>query len=156
MEFVTLNNGVIMPKLGFGVYQTAPVETEKAVSEALETGYRLIDTAASYRNEEGVGAAVRQSGIRREDLFITTKLWVQDHGYDATLKAFDVSMKIRPGLSGPLFDPQALWRLLQGLAGHGTALSGRPYPGHRRYQFLERTAGRPGQHEYHYAGCQPD
>ena len=59
MEFVTLNNGVIMPKLGFGVYQTAPVETEKAVSEALETGYRLIDTAASYRNEEGVGAAVR-------------------------------------------------------------------------------------------------
>ena len=93
MEFVTLNNGVIMPKLGFGVYQTAPAETEKAVSEALETGYRLIDTAASYRNEEGVGAAVRQSGIRREDLFITTKLWVQDHGYDATLKAFDVSMK---------------------------------------------------------------
>ena len=60
MEFVTLNNGVIMPKLGFGVYQTAPAETEKAVSEALETGYRLIDTAASYRNEEGVGAAVRQ------------------------------------------------------------------------------------------------
>ncbi|MCI6301363.1 MAG: aldo/keto reductase [Megasphaera elsdenii] len=93
MEFVTLNNGVIMPKLGFGVYQTAPAETEKAVSEALETGYRLIDTAASYRNEEGVGAAVRQSGIRREDLFITTKLWVQDHGYDAILKAFDVSMK---------------------------------------------------------------
>ena len=111
MEFVTLNNGVIMPKLGFGVYQTAPAETEKAVSEALETGYRLIDTAASYRNEEGVGAAVRQSGIRREDLFITTKLWVQDHGYDATLKAFDVAItmghgglwngSIRKAVSGP-------------------------------------------------------
>lgn len=157
MEFVTLNNGVIMPKLGFGVYQTAPAETEKAVSEALETGYRLIDTAASYRNEEGVGAAVRQSGIRREDLFITTKLWVQDHGYDATLKAFDVSMK-KLGLD--YLDLYLIHKpygdYYGGLAGHGTALSGRPYPGHRRYQFLERTAGRPGQHEYHYAGCQPD
>lgn len=157
MEFVTLNNGVIMPKLGFGVYQTASAETEKAVSEALETGYRLIDTAASYRNEEGVGDAVRQSGIRREELFITTKLWVQDHGYDADPEGLRrVDEKIRPGLFGSLFDPQALWRLLWGLAGHGTALSGRPYPGHRRYQFLERTAGRPGQHEYHHAGCQSD
>lgn len=93
MEFVTLNNGVKMPQLGYGVYQTRPEETEKAVGTALELGYRLIDTAASYGNEEGVGAAIKQSGIPRKDLFVTTKLWVQDHGYDNTLKAFDTSMK---------------------------------------------------------------
>ena len=93
MEFVTLNNGIKMPKLGYGVYQTDPADTERAVSDALEVGYRLIDTAAIYGNEEGVGAAIRQSGIAREDLFITTKLWVQDHGYDNTLRAFDASMK---------------------------------------------------------------
>ena len=72
MNYVTLNNGVTMPQLGFGVYQTPPEETEKAVSDALATGYRLIDTAAAYQNEEGVGAAVAQSGIPREDMFITT------------------------------------------------------------------------------------
>ena len=93
MEFVTLNNGIKMPKLGYGVYQTAPNDTERAVSDALEIGYRLIDTAAAYDNEQGVGAAIRQSGIPREDLFVTTKLWVQDHGYDNTLRAFDTSMK---------------------------------------------------------------
>lgn len=93
MEFVTLNNGVKMPQLGYGVYQTRPEETEKAVRTALELGYRLIDTAASYGNEEGVGAAIKQSGIPRKELFVTTKLWVQDHGYDNTLKAFDTSMK---------------------------------------------------------------
>ena len=93
MEFVTLNNGIKMPKLGYGVYQTAPNDTERAVSDALEIGYRLIDTAAAYDNEQGVGAAIRQSGIPREDLFVTTKLWVQDHSYDNTLRAFDTSMK---------------------------------------------------------------
>lgn len=93
MEFVTLNNGIKMPKLGYGVYQTAPTDTERAVSDALEIGYRLIDTAAAYGNEQGVGAAIRKSGIAREDLFVTTKLWVQDHGYDNTLRAFDASMK---------------------------------------------------------------
>lgn len=93
MEYVTLNNGIKMPMLGFGVYQTPPAETEDAVATALETGYRLIDTAASYGNEEGVGAAIAKSGIAREELFVTTKLWVQDHGYDNTLRAFDASMK---------------------------------------------------------------
>ena len=74
MEFVTLNNGIKMPKLGYGVYQTAPNDTERAVSDALEIGYRLIDTAAAYDNEQGVGAAIRQSGILGR-LFVTTKLW---------------------------------------------------------------------------------
>lgn len=91
----------------FGIWRLSDPtgRNRKIVFQALETGYRLIDTAASYRNEEGVGAALAQSGIPREDLFITTKVWVQDHGYDNTLKAFDVSMKTRPRLLGPLFDP---------------------------------------------------
>lgn len=91
MDFVTLNNGVKMPQLGYGVYQTAPEATEQAVRDALSIGYRLIDTAASYGNEEGVGKAIKESGIPREEIFLTTKLWVQDHGYDNTLKAFETS-----------------------------------------------------------------
>lgn len=93
MDYITLNNGIKMPILGYGVYQTAPEETEKAVETALSLGYRLIDTAASYRNEEGVGRAIKESGIPRKDIFLTTKLWVQDHGYDHTLKAFDLSCR---------------------------------------------------------------
>lgn len=93
MDYITLNNGVKMPILGYGVYQTPPEDTERAVSDALSLGYRLIDTAASYGNEEGVGRAIKESGIEREDIFLTTKLWVQDHGYDNTLKAFDLSCK---------------------------------------------------------------
>lgn len=94
MEYVTLNNGVKMPMIGFGVFQIPESkEAERAVSDALEVGYRMIDTAASYFNEEAVGAAIKSSGIPRDELFVTTKLWVQDYGYDNTLKAFDVSMK---------------------------------------------------------------
>lgn len=93
MKEVRLNNGVMMPAIGFGVYQIAPNDTERCVSDALETGYRMFDTAASYFNEEQVGNAIRHSGLRREDVFVTTKLWVQDHEYDDTLRAFDLSMK---------------------------------------------------------------
>ncbi|MBQ9221118.1 aldo/keto reductase [Succinivibrio sp.] len=94
MEYITLNNGVKMPMLGFGVFQIPDhKEAVQAVNNALETGYRLIDTAAAYFNEEAVGEAISQSGIKRSELFITTKLWVQDHGYDNTLRAFDTSMK---------------------------------------------------------------
>lgn len=94
MEYITLNNGVKMPMLGFGVFQIPDhKEAVQAVNNALETGYRLIDTAAAYFNEEAVGEAISQSGINRSELFITTKLWVQDHGYDNTLRAFDTSMK---------------------------------------------------------------
>lgn len=93
MKEVRLNNGVMMPAIGVGVFQVSEKETERVVSDALEVGYRMIDTAASYFNEQQVGNAIRRSGLKREELFITTKLWVQDHEYDDTLRAFDTSMK---------------------------------------------------------------
>ncbi|MEV5546547.1 aldo/keto reductase [Streptomyces sp. NPDC052309] len=89
---VTLNNGVEIPQLGFGVFQVPDEETTAAVASALGAGYRSIDTAAIYGNEAGVGKALATSGIAREDLFITTKLWNADQGYDATLRAFDDSL----------------------------------------------------------------
>lgn len=91
MRHVTLNNGVTMPALGFGVFQTPPEVTEQAVSTALETGYRLIDTAAAYGNEREVGRAVRASGLPRDEVFVETKIWISDFGYDRTLHAFDKS-----------------------------------------------------------------
>lgn len=93
MQKIILNNGVEMPILGFGVFQVPGLsECEKAVIEAIETGYRLIDTAASYGNEEAVGNAIKKSGVARKELFITTKLWIQDAGYENTLKAFEKSL----------------------------------------------------------------
>ena len=83
----------MMPTVGFGVYQIPMEDTERCVSDALETGYRMIDTASSYFNERQVGDALRHSGLRREDVFVTTKLWVQDYEYDDALRAFDLSMK---------------------------------------------------------------
>lgn len=94
MKNVRLNNGVMMPAIGFGVYQVGEKETELVVGDALEVGYRMIDTAASYLNEAQVGNAIRHSGLKREDLFVTTKLWVQDYEYDDALRAFDKSMKL--------------------------------------------------------------
>jgi 2,5-diketo-D-gluconate reductase A len=94
MQKVTLNNGVEMPILGFGVFQIQDVsECEQAVYDAIMAGYRLIDTAASYLNEEAVGRAIKRSGVPREELFITTKLWVQDTGYEGTKKAVAKSME---------------------------------------------------------------
>ncbi|MGL6207227.1 MAG: aldo/keto reductase [Lactobacillus panisapium] len=94
METVKLNNGIEMPLLGFGVFQiTDNKEAEKAVLTALDAGYRLIDTASSYGNEEAVGRAIKQSGITRSDIFVTTKLWVQDTGYEATKRAINESLK---------------------------------------------------------------
>ncbi|MFJ4466114.1 aldo/keto reductase [Streptomyces sp. NPDC089424] len=89
---IILNNGVEMPQLGFGVWQVPDDEAERAVATALETGYRSIDTAAIYGNEEGTGRAIGASGVPREELFVTTKLWNGDQGYDSTLRAFDVSL----------------------------------------------------------------
>ncbi len=94
MKEVRLNNGVMMPAIGFGVFQIPVNETEHIVSEALEVGYRLIDTAAAYFNEQQVGNAIRNSGLKREEIFVTTKLWVQDYEYDDALRAFDKSMKL--------------------------------------------------------------
>ncbi|WP_053747275.1 aldo/keto reductase [Streptomyces sp. MMG1533] len=89
---IILNNGVEMPQLGFGVWQVPDDEAEQAVTTALEAGYRSIDTAAIYGNEEGTGKAVAAAGLPREDVFVTTKLWNSDQGYDSTLRAFDTSL----------------------------------------------------------------
>ncbi|MBF4464968.1 aldo/keto reductase [Flavobacterium sp. LC2016-12] len=95
MHTIKLNNGIEMPILGFGVFQMQDMaECEQAVIDAIETGYRLIDTAASYMNEQAVGNAIKKSNVAREDLFITTKLWVSDAGYENTLKAFDKSLEL--------------------------------------------------------------
>ena len=94
MKNLVLNNGVEMPILGFGVFQIPDAEEcERAVYEALETGYRLIDTAAAYGNEEAVGGAIKRSGIPREEIFVTTKLWVSDAGYEGAKKAFERSLR---------------------------------------------------------------
>jgi len=88
---LTLNNGVPMPALGFGVFQTPPAETIAAVESALDVGYRHIDTAAAYANEREVGEAIRRSGLDRSEVFVETKVWISDYGYDETLHAFDKS-----------------------------------------------------------------
>ena len=92
MQF-TLNNGVTMPALGFGVFQTPPEQTIAAVEEALRVGYRHIDTAAAYGNEREVGEGIRRSGLRRDDVFIETKIWISDFGYDETLHGFEKSSR---------------------------------------------------------------
>ena len=88
-----LHDGVEIPRLGFGVFQVPPAETQKVVETALEIGYRHIDTAAAYRNEAGVGAAIEASGLRREEVFVTTKLWNSEQGYDSTMRAFERSLR---------------------------------------------------------------
>src|SRR4051794_21443159 len=93
MQTIALNNHVTLPALGYGVYQTPPDETVTAVQTALEVGYRHIDTAAAYGNEREVGEAIRRSGIARDEVFIETKVWVTDYGYDETLHAFEKSSK---------------------------------------------------------------
>ncbi|WP_315583137.1 aldo/keto reductase [Actinomyces viscosus] len=93
MLYQTLNNGVEMPMLGYGVFQTPPDETERCVTQALEVGYRLIDTAQAYGNEEGVGAGVRASGLPREDVFITSKIWVASMSYERAAASIDESLR---------------------------------------------------------------
>lgn len=88
---VSVNSGVVMPALGFGVFQTPPETTASSVAEALRVGYRLIDTAASYSNEREVGEGIRRSGVDRSEVFVETKIWISDYGYDQTLHAFDKS-----------------------------------------------------------------
>lgn len=94
MQKIILNNGVEIPILGFGVFQIADMmECERSVIDAIQTGYRHIDTAASYLNEEAVGRGIKKSGVAREELFITTKLWIQRNGYEGTMRAFENSLK---------------------------------------------------------------
>lgn len=126
MQYVTLNNGVKMPQLGFGVYQVTPEECKAAVLAALQAGYRSIDTAAAYFNEEAVGEAIRESGIPREDLFITTKLWISDANETRALQGFERSLK-KLGLDyldlylihQPYNDLFGAWRTLERLYKEG-------------------------------------
>jgi 2,5-diketo-D-gluconate reductase A len=126
IPLVTLDNGVQMPILGFGVYQIPPEQTEQAVTDALAAGYRHIDTAAAYVNEEAVGRAIKASGIPREELFVTTKLWVQDAGQDATKRAVETSLG-NLGLDHldlylihqPFGDYYGAWRAMQDLNRQG-------------------------------------
>lgn len=127
MQTVKLNNGVEMPMEGFGVFQIPDAaQCEQAVSDALNAGYRLIDTVAAYMNEEAVGRAIRKSGIPRKELFITTKLWIQDYGYENTKRAFDTSMK-KLGLDyldlylihQPMSDYYGAWRAMEELYQEG-------------------------------------
>lgn len=93
MNTVTLNNGVIMPQVGYGVYQVSPAECERCVSDALRVGYRMIDTAQAYHNEEGVGAAVKNSGIARAELFLVSKIWISNYGYEKAKRSIDESLR---------------------------------------------------------------
>jgi len=125
---VKLNNGVEMPILGFGVYQIPPDETEEAVASALEVGYRLIDTAAGYQNERAVGRAVRSSGIARDEVFITTKLWIQDPGeanaraaFEESLERLDVDHVDLYLIHQPLGDYYSSWRAMEQIHAEGLA-----------------------------------
>lgn len=129
MKTATLNNGIEMPMIGFGVYQVSDEETEKAVLSALEQGYRLLDTAAIYGNEAGVGRAIKASGIPREEIFVTTKLWIQrENGYENTKKALENSLT-RLGLDyvdlylmhQPFGDVHEQWRAMEDLYKAGKA-----------------------------------
>ncbi|MEU8137201.1 aldo/keto reductase [Streptodolium elevatio] len=129
MQYVTLNTGSRMPILGFGVYQIPPEETERAVADALAAGYRLLDTAAAYGNEEAVGRAIKSSGVSREELFVTTKLWVQDApAQENTLRAFEASLG-KLGLDHvdlylmhqPYGDVYGQWRAMEDLYRAGRA-----------------------------------
>ena len=93
MKTVTLNNGVVMPQIGYGVYQVSPSECERCVSDALSVGYRMIDTAQAYANEQGVGAAVKKSGIPRDELFLVSKIWISNYGYEKAKKSIDESLR---------------------------------------------------------------
>ena len=128
-----MNNGLQIPQVGFGVFLVPPEETKQAVAEALKAGYRLIDTAQGYRNEEGVGAAIAESDLSRDELFITTKLTNSQHGYDTTLAAFDGSME-KLGIDGldlflihwplPMFDEYVeTWRAFEKLLADGRVRS---------------------------------
>lgn len=126
MEYVTLANGVKMPQLGYGVYQVTKEECERCVADALKAGYRHIDTAQSYFNEEEVGNALKKSGIPREELFITTKVWIEHYGYEAcresvleSLRKLQLDYLDLVLLHQPFVDYYGAWRALEELYAEG-------------------------------------
>lgn len=127
MKFTTLSNGLKMPMEGFGVFQVSDAkQCEQAVLDAINAGYRLIDTAAAYMNEEAVGSAIKKCGVKREELFITTKLWVQDTSFESAKKAFNISME-KLGLDyidlylihQPMGDYYGAWKAMEELYKEG-------------------------------------
>lgn len=168
MQYIKLNNGIEMPMQGYGVFQiTNADQCTECVSGALEEGYRLIDTAAAYYNEAAVGAAIQRACIPREDLFITTKLWIQDAGYDSTLKAFDCSLK-KLGLDyldlylihQPFGDYYGAWRAMERLYQEGAvrAIGVANFPPERIVDLCMNHTIRPAvnQIEIHPFYQQPD
>lgn len=120
MKTIKLNNGIEMPQIGYGVYQVSPDECERCVSDALKTGYRMIDTAQAYHNEEGVGRAVKNSGINRSDIFIVSKVWISNYGYEKAKASIDESLrKLQTGyidlmlLHQPFCDRYGAYRALE-------------------------------------------
>ena len=156
MQTVTLNNGVEVPILGFGVYQIPPDQTEQAVTNALATGYRHLDTAEAYQNEAAVGRAIATSGIPRDELFVTTKLWVQDGGEDGAKRAFEQSLA-RLGLDyldlylihQPFGDYYSSWRAMQDLYKQGVVKA------IGVANFYPRPAGRPHRPQRGHPRGQP-
>ena len=150
-----------MPQVGLGVWQTPPEDTERAVATALDAGYRHVDTAAGYFNEREVGKAVTASGLPREDVFITTKLWNADQGYDSTLAAFDASMDTARIVRVPRPLPHSLAdageeHVRRHIQGVRTPARPGPHPVDRRQQFRTRTPANPGGRHRHRSGGQPD
>jgi 2,5-diketo-D-gluconate reductase A len=130
MEYVTLNNGIKMPILGYGVYQVTKDECERCVLDALKAGYRSIDTAQSYFNEEEVGSAIKKSGIPREDIFLTSKVWIEHYGYESCKKSVEESLKKLQTdyldlmlLHQPFSDYYGAWRALEDLYEEGKLLA---------------------------------
>ena len=161
MTKLILNNGVEMPALGLGVFQTPPDETRAAVTAALETGYRHIDTAAAYGNEREVGEAVGRSGLARDEVFVETKIWISDYGYDETLHGFEKSAaKLGVDQIDLLILHQALPsdfdKTLEAYRALETLLERRQGPGHRRQQLHGRPPHRAARQGDGRAGREPD
>ena len=157
MEYVTLNNGIKMPLEGFGVFQVPdPAQCKQAVLDAINSGYRLIDTAAAYMNEEAVGAAIKESGVDRSELFITTKLWVQDADYESAKKAIETSLE-KLGLDyldlylihQPMGDYVGAYRAMEEAYKEGNTSC------HRCLQLLSGTPGRSVRDSRCDPGSQP-
>lgn len=144
LESIPLSNGVKMPRLGYGVYQVDPTTCEASVREALEVGYRAIDTAQAYHNEEGVGRAIKGSGLPREDIFLTTKVWVSNAGQEKARASIEESLrKLQTDyidlllIHQPFNDYYGTWRAME------EALQGWEGPGHWGLQLLPRPSGGP-------------